>query len=57
MLPETLKARISIFANPRDWFQFKDFITSCDNIDDAVKASIIGYGLYLLQLRYPILFS
>jgi hypothetical protein len=56
-LPEQLKARISKYANPRDWFAFKDFIMSCNDIDRALKATIIGYGLSVMIERYPMLFS
>jgi len=56
-LPEQLKARINNYANPRDWFAFKDFIMSCNDIDRALKAAIIGYGLSVMIERYSMLFS
>ena len=52
-LPEALKAKISNYANLRDWFAFKDFIMSCDDIDRVLKATVIGYGLSLMINRYP----
>ena len=57
ILPERLKVKISNYANLHDWFKFKDFIMSCNDIDNALKAAIIGYGLSVLKDRYPTIFA
>ena len=57
VLPERLKVKISKYANLHDWFAFKDFIVSCNDIDNALKAAIIGYGFSVLKTRYPAIFS
>ena len=57
MLNEKIKAEIRQYANLRTWFAFKDYIMSRLDMNRSSKAAIIGYGLKLLQQRYPTVFG